>query len=60
MRSFSRNMNMRSSAKKWRNVSVWEDRVEANIVTRDGVKIPYYFTGMIINYEGRIASWVWV
>ncbi|MFN8247297.1 MAG: PAS domain S-box protein, partial [Ferruginibacter sp.] len=39
---------------KMANVFLYgEDRVEANIVTRDGVKIPYYFTGMIINYEGE-------
>lgn len=41
-------------AEKMRNVFITgEDRVEADILTRDGRRIPYYFTGMVINYEGE-------
>ncbi len=30
-----------------------EDTVEADCLTKDGRLIPYYFTGMVINYEGE-------
>lgn len=30
-----------------------EENVQANFVTKSGVAIPYYFTGMYINYEGE-------
>lgn len=30
-----------------------EDRVEADFVAKDGSSTPFYFTGMIINYEGE-------
>jgi len=41
-------------AEKMRSVFInGEDRVEADILTRDGRRIPYYFTGMVINYEGE-------
>lgn len=30
-----------------------EDNVEANFVSKDGTKTPYYFTGAAINYKGE-------
>lgn len=30
-----------------------EDNVEANFLTKSGAKMPYYFTGMVIKYEGQ-------
>ncbi len=30
-----------------------EDNVEAELKTKNGTRIPYYFTGMLINYEGE-------
>ena len=30
-----------------------EDSVEADLISKDGREIPYYFTGMLINYEGE-------
>ncbi len=33
--------------------AVGEDRVEANFLLKNGETIPYYFTGMVINYEGE-------
>jgi PAS domain S-box-containing protein len=39
---------------KIKNVFLYgEDRVEAELLTKDGVRIPYYFTGMVISYEGE-------
>ncbi|MEO6538219.1 MAG: PAS domain S-box protein [Ferruginibacter sp.] len=32
---------------------VGEDNIEANFVSKDGHETPYYFTGMVINYEGE-------
>ncbi len=32
---------------------IGEDNVEANFLTKSGVKIPYYFNGMVIKYEGE-------
>lgn len=31
------------------------DNVEANVVLKNGQKIPYYFSGMMIDYEGEIC-----
>jgi PAS domain S-box-containing protein len=40
--------------KKIENVFVsGEDNVEANLLTKSGAKIPYYFNGMVIKYEGE-------
>jgi PAS domain S-box-containing protein len=32
---------------------VGEDHIEAPILLKSGQKVPYYFTGMVINYEGE-------
>jgi PAS domain S-box-containing protein len=32
---------------------VGEDHIEAPILLKNGQKVPYYFTGMVINYEGE-------
>lgn len=32
-----------------------EDFVEAHLMCKDGTKIPYYFTGSVIQYEGEIC-----
>lgn len=32
-----------------------EDAVEANLLTKSGALVPYYFTGMVIKYEGEIC-----
>lgn len=32
-----------------------EDNVEAKFLLKDGSTIPYYFTGMLINYQGEIC-----
>ncbi|MES2893845.1 MAG: PAS domain S-box protein [Bacteroidota bacterium] len=34
---------------------VGQDNVEANFLTKDGTQIPYYFSGMKIEYEGQIC-----
>ncbi len=39
---------------KIKNVFLYgEDRVEADLLTKDKQPIPYYFTGMVISYEGE-------
>lgn len=30
-----------------------EDNVEADLLTKDGIRIPYYFTGVSMNYRGQ-------
>jgi PAS domain S-box-containing protein len=32
-----------------------EDAVEASLLTKSGALVPYYFTGMVIKYEGEIC-----
>ncbi len=32
-----------------------EDFVEAHLMCKDGTKIPYYFTGRVIQYEGEVC-----
>lgn len=32
-----------------------EDNVEADLLTKEGTLIPYYFTGMVIKYEGEVC-----
>jgi PAS domain S-box-containing protein len=41
---------------KTRNVFInGEDNLEAQFVSKDGQETPYYFTGMLINYQGEIC-----